>query len=127
MRDFRGSEIKSNFAMFMSKETNLPLEFWHTKITAPEIKPWKLSIEPLSDIKLEPIKLFDYRDLIKESEFNLTARPSKSDVLNFMVKEEGHTYDSALFKLNSPKIDKIFINGKLHSLGSNASFVMKGF
>ena len=64
MKDFYGSEIKSDFAKFMSNETNLPLEFWHTKITAPEIKPWKLSIEPLSAIKLYPIKPFDYRDLI---------------------------------------------------------------
>ena len=127
MRDFRGSEIKSDFAKFMSKETNLPLEFWHTKITAPEIKPWKLSTEPLSDIKLEPIKLFGYRDLIKESEFNLTARPSSTDVINFMVKEEGHTYDSALFKLNSSKINKVFVDGKIRSIGSNANFMVKGF
>ncbi|MDP1854214.1 MAG: hypothetical protein Q8L26_08460 [Candidatus Omnitrophota bacterium] len=126
MKDFRGSEIKSDFAKFMSNETNLPLEFWHTKITVPEIKPWKLSIEPLSDIKLHPIKSFDYRDLIKGNKFNPEARPSSSDVINFMIKERGHTPDSAIFEL-IPKINNIFVDGKIRSLGSNASFVMKGF
>jgi len=127
MLDFYGSKIKSDFAMFMSKETGQPLEFWHDKLSRREIKPWKPSTEPFPVIKLEPIKPFDYRDLVKESKFNPWVRPSKSDVINFMVKEEGHTPESALFKLSSPKIDKIFVGGKFHSLGSNASFMIKGF
>lgn len=127
MKDFRGSEIKSDFAMFMSKETGEPLEFWHNELSRREIKPWKLGTESFLDSKLEPIKPFDCRDFVKESKFNPEARPSKSDVANFMVKEGTHTFESALFKLNSPKIDKVFAGGKLHSLGSNASFVMKGF
>lgn len=127
MLDFNGSKIKSDFALFMSEETNQPFEFWHSKLSKREIKPWKFSDKSILGSKLEPIMPFDYRDFVKESKFNPEDRPSKNDVIKFMVKEEGHTPESALFRLNSPKIDKIFVGGKFHSLGSNAGFVMKGF
>jgi len=128
MLDFHGSKIKSDFAVFMSKETNLPLEFWHGEIFKPKIELWKeRSNVSFLGSKFEPINPFNYKDLVKESKFNPEVRPSKSDVMNFMVKEGGYTPESALFKLNSPKIDKIFVGGKFHSLGSNASLVIKGF
>jgi hypothetical protein len=126
MLDFHGSEIKSDFAKFMSKETGEPLGFWHTKLSRREIKPWKLSTKSILDSKLEPIRSFGYRDLIKGNKFNFEARPSSTDVINFMVKERGHTPDSAIFEL-TPKIEKIFVGGKFHSFGSNGSFVIKGF
>jgi|GEM_PF-3533775 len=127
MKDFRGSEIKSDFTMFMSKETNQPFEFWHNELSRREIKPWKFSAKSIVDSKLEAIEPFEYRDFVREFRCNPDARPSKNDVMKFMIKEEGHTPESALFKLNLPKIDRIFIDGRIRSSGSNAGFVMKGF
>jgi hypothetical protein len=80
MKDFDSSQVKFDFAMFMSKETG-QLEFWHNKFSREKIKPWKLNTESLPGIKLEPIKSFDFRDLVKESKLRPDDRPSQNDVI----------------------------------------------
>jgi len=57
----------------------------------------------------------DYSSLIG----GVRGEPKKGDVLNYMVKEKGHTFDSALFSLNK---------SLFHGGGStgNARFVVRG-
>lgn len=57
----------------------------------------------------------DYSSLIG----GVRGKPTKNEMLNYMVKEKGYSYDNALFKLNKSS----FLGG---GLSGNARFVVKG-
>lgn len=58
----------------------------------------------------------DYSSLIG----GVRGRPTKNEVLNFMVKDKGYSYDGALFKINK----SLFLSGG--GSAGNARFVVRG-
>lgn len=104
MIDCTGFPSKGTLVRCRQFATGESYEVASVKAFSPEIPILtKDNIKPISSRSIldkSTFKTYDYIDMVKSGPFpNNNARPTRDQVAEFMVKEEGYTYESALTKL----------------------------
>ena len=104
MIDCSGRPSKDTLIRCRQFATGEPYETASTKAFSPEI-PFltKDNIKPLSSKSIldkQMFKTYDYIDVVRSGPFPKNyLKPTKSQVAEFMVEEEGCSYESAIAKL----------------------------